>query len=86
MSARTKLTLRSSVDLLIMQLPNLSAFEEAAMVQGPTVMTSSSACATADVAKNTTKESAAEVRMATPLGNCRIYGVGSDQIKPLAAA
>jgi hypothetical protein len=81
---RTKLALRSSVDLLIVQLSNLSAFEEAAMVQGPTVMTSSSACATADVAKNMMKESAADVRMATPLGNCRIDGVGSDQIKPLA--
>jgi hypothetical protein len=36
------------------------------------------------VAKNMMKESAADVRMATPLGNCRIDGVGSDQIKPLA--
>ena len=81
---RTKLALRSSVDLLIVQLSNFSAFEEAAMVQGPTVMISSSACATADVAKNMMKESAADVRMATPLVNCRIDGVGSDQIKPLA--
>jgi hypothetical protein len=62
----------------------MSAFEEVAIVKGPTVMTSSSACATADVAKNMMKESAADVRMATPLGNCRIDGVGSDQIKPLA--
>jgi hypothetical protein len=49
------------------QLSNLSAFEEVAIVQGPTVMTSSSACATADVAKSMTKESAADLRMATPL-------------------
>jgi hypothetical protein len=66
------------------QLSSLSAFEEAAMVQGPTVMTSSSACATANVAKNMTKESATDVRMATPLGNYGIGGVESDQIRPLA--
>ena len=69
------------MDLLIVQLSNLSAFEEVAIVQGPTVMTSSSACTTTDVAKSMTKESAADVRMATPLGNCRIDGVRSDQIK-----
>ena len=38
-------------------------------------MTSSSACATANVAKNMTKESAADFRMANPLGNYRIDGV-----------
>jgi hypothetical protein len=45
----------------------MSAFEEVAIVKGPTVMTSSSACATADVAKSMTKETAADLRMATPL-------------------
>ena len=45
----------------------MSAFEEVAIVKGPTVMTSSSACATADVAKSMTKETADDLRMATPL-------------------
>ena len=40
-------------------------------------MTSSSACATANVAKNMTKESAADFRMANPLGNYRIDGGGN---------
>jgi hypothetical protein len=47
-----------------MQLSNLSAFEEAAMVQGPTVMTSSSACATADVWR--IPERIANTRVTTP--------------------
>jgi hypothetical protein len=47
-------------------------------------MISSSACATADAAKSMTKESAADLRMATPLGNCRIDGVRSDQTMPFA--
>ena len=35
--SRTKLTSRSFVDLLMVQLSNFSALEEVAIVQGPTV-------------------------------------------------
>jgi hypothetical protein len=62
--SRTKLTSRSLVDLLMVQLSNLSPLEEVEIVRGPTAMAWSSACAIADVVKNSAKEIATDVLVA----------------------
>src|SRR6202044_975437 len=51
-ASRIKFTSRSLVDLLIVQLSNLSPLEEVAIVHGPTVMACSSPKATVAVPQN----------------------------------
>src|SRR6476659_2251772 len=51
-ASRIKFVSRSLVDLLNVQLPNLSPFEDVGIAQGPTGMAWSSAKATMDVLKN----------------------------------